>query len=147
MLTLYDIQYYPPLACINFNYCTLFSPVSASHVQVIEEHAEEFLSEMNAEAIAGTLRAQECISENVECKISRSCSRNDANSHLLEFLKIEADENQIQGIFQVASTATGYGNMIIFATKLLQKFTQGLYGCTVGTYLALPHSFTVTSLQ
>ena len=140
------MTYYPPLACNSFNYCTLFSPVSASHGQVIKEHAEQFLREMNAKAIAGTLLAQEYISEKVKCAISESRSPEHANSCLLEFLTKGADEKQIQGVFQVASAATGYGRMSEFATKL-QKLLQGLYGCTVGTYVALPHSFTVTSLQ
>ena len=124
------MTYYPPLTCISFNYCTLFSPVSASHVQVIEEHAEEFLSEMNAKAIAGPLCSRGHIPQAVKYNISESPSQEDANSCLLDFLKEQADERQIQGIFQVASAATKYGRMSIFATKLLLKFPQGLYGCT-----------------
>ena len=64
---------------------------------------------------------------------SKSPTADHANSCLFEFLQNQADEKQIQGVFRVASTAIGYGKMIKFATTLLQKFTQGLYGCTVGT--------------
>ena len=127
------MTYYPPLTCISFNYCTLFSPVSASHVQVIKEHVKEFFSEMDAKAIAGTLCVQDYIPPEIKCAISESRSPEHANSCLLEFLTKGADENQIQGVFQVASAATGYGRMSEFATKRLQELPQGLYGCTVGT--------------
>ena len=127
------MTYHPPLTCNSFNYCTLFSPVSVSHVQVIKEHVKEFLSEMDAKAIAGTLCVQDYIPPEIKCAISESRSPEHANSCLLEFLQHQADEKQIQGVFQVASAATGYGRMSEFATKLLQKFTQGMYGCTVGT--------------
>ena len=131
------MTYYPPLTCISFNYCTLFSPVSASHVQVIEEHAEEFLRNMNAKAIAEMLCAQDYIPEEVKYNISKRPSSEHANSCLFEFLMKGADENQIQGVFQVASATTGYGKMIKFATKLLQEFPQGLYRCVVGRLLHL----------
>ena len=127
------MTYYPPLTCISFNYCTLFPPVSASHVQVIEEHAEEFLSEMDVKEIAERLWVLKYIPEEVKCDISNSRSQNHANSCLLGFLKAQAGERQIQDVFQVASTATGYERMNEFAKKILRKLPQGLYGCTVGT--------------
>ena len=127
------MTYYPPLTCISFNYCTLFSPVSASHVQIIEEHAEEFLNKMDAKAIARMLYSQGHIPQAVKYNISESPSQGDANSCLLDFLKEQADERQIQGVFQVASAATKYGRMSKFAKKILRKLPQGLYGCRVGT--------------
>ena len=127
------MTYYPPLTCISFNYCTLFSPVSASHVQVIKEHAEEFLSEMDAKAIAGTLCVQDYIPEEVKYYISKSPCLEHANSCLFQFLTKGADDKQIQGVFRVASATTGFGRMSKFATKLLQKLPQGLYGCTIST--------------
>ena len=94
-------------------------------VQVIEEHIEEFLQEMNATAIAVQLRVQGLISESVKRDIDQSKCIEDANEHLLTFLLIEASEIQVQQTFKVASETMDYGRMSQFAASILQQLQPG----------------------
>ena len=100
---------------------------SATHVQVIEEHRQKFLKEMDAKAIAKVLCGQRLIPEPVKNSILQSMSTEDANVELLTFLKAQASENQMEAIFKFASEQTDYGRMSEFATYILQKLQQGLY--------------------
>ena len=101
--------------------------LSATHVQVIQENSKRFLVEMNAEAVAMTLFVLEVIPERVKYDIDHSKSREDANGHLLTFLKKDATEDQVLQIFKAASEKTGYGMMNEFATSILHKLQQGAH--------------------
>ena len=92
-------------------------------VQVITEHREEFLQEMNATAIA--LQVQDLIPESVKCDIDQSKCIEDANGHLLTFLLTEASEIQVQQTFKVASETMDYGRMSQFAASILQQLQPG----------------------
>ena len=59
---------------------TCLSCGAATPVQVVQDHAEEFLEKMNSKVLAPQLKALELIPEAVECK-------EEANPHLLNHLK------------------------------------------------------------
>ena len=101
--------------------------VSATHVQVIQENSKRFLVEMNAKAVAMTLFVLEVIPERVKYDIDHSKSREDANGHLLTFLKKDATEEQVLQVFKAASEKTGYGMMNEFAASILHKLQQGAH--------------------
>lgn len=94
---------------------------------------------MNSEAIAANLRVLELIPEGVEHRIKQSTSKEDANSHLLNFLKEEATGDQVQRILKFASEKPAYGRMSEFAVSILQKMQTGLHLCvlclTSGSFL------------
>ena len=94
-------------------------------MQMIGEHSQEFLQEMNAKAIALRLKVSELIPESVKYDIDHSKCGDDANAHLLTFLKEQATGDQLQGILQIASEKPDHGRMSKFATKLLQQLLQG----------------------
>ena len=96
---------------------------------MIKENAQEFLKEMNAKAIAMTLKVLDLIPERVEHQINHSVSKEDANAHLFTFLKEEATEEEVQGVFKVASENVEYGRMSSFAVNIQQKLQTGL--CTL----------------
>ena len=56
-------------------------------VQVVQDHAEEFLEKMNSKVLEPQLKALELIPESVECDICQSKSREEANVYLLNHLK------------------------------------------------------------
>ena len=103
--------------------------VSATHVQVIKKQAQKFLSEMNAQAIAETLCGLDLIPEEVQNSILRSMSAQNGNVGLLNFLKNQASEDQIEEIFKVASEQTDRGKMSKFAADILKELQQGQYRC------------------
>ena len=103
--------------------------VSATHVQVIKKQAKEFLSEMDAKAIARALHGLSLIPEPVKNSILQSMSTQDANAELLTFLKGQASEDQMKAIFKFASEQTDLGRMSEFAADVLQKLQQGLHIC------------------
>ena len=90
-------------------------------MQVVQDHAEEFLEKMNSKALAPQLKALELIPEAVECDILQSKSRKDANAHLLNHLKEDADEESVREVFRIASEKAGYGKMKAFAAGVLRK--------------------------
>ena len=90
-------------------------------MQVIQNHAEEFLKEMNCKALVVALRALELIPESVEYDILHSKSREEANAHLLEHLKEDADEGTVREVFRNASEKTGYKRMKTFAVFMLEQ--------------------------
>ena len=95
-------------------------------MQVINENSKRFLEEMNAKAIALILRVLDLIPERIEYHIQHSVSRGDANGHLLTYLKEDATEEQVQGVFKFASE-TVYGRMSEFASNILQTLQQGAH--------------------
>ena len=101
--------------------------VSATHVQVIQENSEGFLVEMNAKAVAMTLFVLNVIPQRVKYDIDHSKSREDANGHLLTFLKKDATEEQVLQIFKIASEVSGYGKMNEFAASILHRLQQGAH--------------------
>ena len=101
--------------------------VSATHVQVIQENSKRFLVEMNAKAVAMTLFVLEVIPERVKYDIDHSKSREDANGHLLTFLKKDATEEQVLQVFKAASGVSGYGMMNEFAASILHRLQQGAH--------------------
>ena len=98
-----------------------------THLRVIKDNSKRFLEEMNAKAIALTLYGQDLIPESVKHDIDHSKCREDANVHLLTHLKEDAAEEQVQGVFKVASEKAGYGRMNEFASNILQTLQQGAH--------------------
>ena len=102
---------------------------TATFAQVVLDHAEEFLKEMNSKVIANKLKALKLISETVEKDILQSKDTEEANVHLLQHLKQDADEKTVTEIFRIASETAGNGKMSAFAAGILQKLQRGLYWC------------------
>ena len=98
-----------------------FSCGAATPVQVVQSHAKEFLEKMNSKVLAPQLKALELIPESVECDILQSKSREEANAHLLNHLKEDADEESVREVFRIASEKTGYGKMKVFAAGVLKE--------------------------
>ena len=94
---------------------------SATLVQVIKNHAEEFLNKMDCKAIVVQLRALELIPESVESDILQSKSRMGANAHLLNYLMANVDGGTVREVFRIASEAVGYGMMKTFAAFMLRE--------------------------
>ena len=107
---------------------TCLSCGAATPVQVVQDHAEQFLEEMNSKVLAPQLKALGLIPAIVENNVLQSRSRKDANAHLLEHLKEDADMNSVMEIFRIASQKPGYGRMNTFAVAVLRKL-RGLYWC------------------
>ena len=90
-------------------------------MQVVQDHAEEFLDKMNCKVIALKLKTLKLILESVEYDILQSKSKEEANVHLLNHLKEEADEETIREVFRIASEEAGYGKMNKFAAGVLRE--------------------------
>ena len=90
-------------------------------MQVVQDHAEEFLEKMNSKVLAPQLKALELIPEAVECDIRQSRSKEEANAHLLSHLKEDADEETVREVFRIASEKAGYGKMKAFAASMLRE--------------------------
>ena len=106
------------------NYCSHYLCLpcgAATHVQVVQKHAKEFLEKMNSKAIASKLRVLELIPESVESRILQSESKEHANIHLLNHLKEDADDETVKEVFRIASKETGYGKMSAFAAGVLRE--------------------------
>ena len=93
-------------------------------MQVVQKHAEEFLEKMNCKVIAPNLKTLKLIPESVECDILQSKSKEEANAHLLNHLKEEADEDTVREVFRIASEKAGYGKMNKFAAGVLTHYTR-----------------------
>ena len=104
---------------------------TATFAQVVLDHAEEFLKEMNSKVIANKLKALKLISETVEKDILQSENEEEANVHLLQHLKQDADEKTVTEIFRIASKTAGNGKMSVFAAGVLRKLERGLYWCVL----------------
>ena len=100
---------------------TCLSCGAATPVQVVQDHAEEFLEKMNSKVLTPQLKTLELIPESVECDILQSKSRKEANAHLLNHLKEDADEESVREVFRIASEETGYGKMNTFAAGMLKE--------------------------
>ena len=100
---------------------TCLSCGAATPVQVVQDHAEEFLEKMNSKVLAPQLKALGLIPESVECDILQSRSREEANTHLLQHLEEDADEESVREVFRIASEKAGYGKMKAFAAGMLRK--------------------------
>ena len=81
---------------------------------------------MNTEAIATDLKARKLIPQDVQCDISQSQTRKDANGALLAFLEDRADTKQVLNILKIAAEVQSEGRMNAFAKKLLQEIQQSL---------------------
>ena len=90
-------------------------------MQVVQNHAEEFLTEMNCKVLATQLKALGLIPECVEYDIVNSKSKKDANAHLLNHLREDADEGTVKEVFRIASEEAGYGRMNAFAASVLRE--------------------------
>ena len=108
------------------SHCWHVSLISGTYAQVIDEQSQRFLQEMNSQAIAPKLRALGLIPESVKNDIKESTCKEDANECLLTYLKEDATEKQVCGIFKVTSEKTEYGRMSEFAADMRQKLPQGL---------------------
>ena len=102
---------------------------AATFVQVVQAHAEEFLQEMNSEVLAHQLRTLGLIPQSVETRVLRSTNTKDANAHLLNHLKSDADIEVVREVFRIASQEKEYRNMSAFADRMLTTLQQGLYWC------------------
>ena len=71
---------------------------------------------MNAPAVVQSLALKNLIPGRVEHAIKRLGKR-DANGHLLQYMKDDADEKTIQKILEEASTHPNEGKMNKFAAK------------------------------
>lgn len=85
------------------------------------ENARAFLKNMNAEGIVATLEGLECIAVSVATNIRRSKDRAEANNHLLQYMKDDADEKTVKEIFQEAADQTEFKNMQSFAANMLTQ--------------------------
>ena len=102
---------------------------AATFVQVIQDHTEEFLQEMNAKEIAPKLKELEVIPESVKFDILQSKTKESANVCLLQHLKENAAEEAVMEVFRIASEEKCYGKMNKFAAGVLKKLRQGLVLC------------------
>ena len=115
------------------NYCThhlRLSCGSATLVQVIQDHAEEFLDKMNSKEIESKLMAMKLIPEGTANSIKLSKDKEEANTLLLTHLKEDADESEIKETFRIASEKPGFGKMNSFADFMRRKM-QGGWFCRV----------------
>ena len=85
------------------------------------EDARAFQDNMNAQGLVDTLQSVKCIAERVATKIRRSEDRKEANNHLLQYMKNDADEKTVKAIFQEASEQTDFPNMQIYAADMLTR--------------------------
>ena len=100
---------------------------TATLVQVIQDHAKDFLDKMNCEEIISELETLALIPESVGNRIHHSKTRTDANNCLFKYLKDNADEKTVSEVFRIASEKAGYRRMNDFAAFMLRKLQQGLY--------------------
>ena len=94
-------------------------------MQVLQNNAEEFLTEMNCKEIASKLKTFKLIPESIECSILQSRTKEQANTHLLNHLKEDADGVTARKIFKIASEEAGYGRMNTFAVFMLRHLQPG----------------------
>ena len=90
-------------------------------MQVVQAHAEEFLQKMDSTVLVHHLGASGLIPPTVVTEILRSTNTKDANAHLLNHLKEDADEESVREVFRIASKKSGYGKMKVFASGVLRK--------------------------
>ena len=121
--------YTPVTTSCNPSVCS--PPGSATLVQVIQIHAQEFLEKMNSEVIATQLETLALIPERVKNDILHSKRREDGNAHLFRHLKEDANERTAVEIFRVASEESGYGKMNDFAAFMLNELQGGWYNCMI----------------
>ena len=117
------------VAALTNAHITCLSCGAATPVQVVQDHAEQFLVEMNSAVLAPRLKALGLIPAIVENNVLQSKSREDANAHLLQHLNEDADMESAMEIFRIASQEPGYGRMNTFADGVLRKLQRGLYWC------------------
>ena len=108
---------------------TCLSCGASTFVQVIQDHTEVFLQEMNAKVIAPKLQELGVIPESVEFGILHSKTKELANVRLLHHLKEDAAEEAVMEVFRIASEEKCYGRMNKFAAGVLKKLRQGLVLC------------------
>ena len=126
----------PYIAAQPTAHITCLSCVAATVAQIIQDHAEKFLEEMNSAVLAPQLKVLGLIPETVESKVLQSKNKKDASAHLLNHLKADADEESVMEVFRIASKEEGYGRMKAFAAGMLRQLQQGLY-CCAGTQMLL----------
>ena len=85
------------------------------------ENAKAFQENMNAAGIVDSLELTGCIAARVATYIRRSKDRKEANNHLLQYMKNDADEQTVKDIFQEASEQTEFKNMQIYAANMLTR--------------------------
>ena len=67
------------------------------------DHTKEFVGKMNYKVLAPQLKGLELIPEAVVCDILQSKSKEEANAHLLNHLKEDADEEAVREVFRIAN--------------------------------------------
>ena len=93
---------------------------------MLDEQSRTFLQEMNSTIIAAKLRGLGLIPERVMNDIQHSRSKEEANQCLLTFLKDDASEEQVHGVFKSASEDRSCGRMCEFASNTLHQLERGL---------------------
>ena len=101
----------------------------ATFAQVLQDHAKEFLDQMNSKEIAPQLKTLKLIPDVVESDIFQAKTKELANARLFNHLKEDADEKAVREVFRFASEKDGYGKMNTFAAGVLRKLQQGVYWC------------------
>ena len=91
---------------------------------VLRTERKDFLSKVNAKAIAEEAEAELIIPESVKSKIMDSKSRSDQNqilfTHVLEEVRLE----RVKKLCNIMVEAKGYDRMNAFGTRLLNKLEK-----------------------
>ena len=85
------------------------------------ENAKAFQENMNAAGIVDGLELTGCIAARVATDIRQSKDRKEANNHLLQYMKNDANGQTMKDIFQEASEQTDFKNMQIYAADMLTR--------------------------
>ena len=108
-------------------------------MQVIQDHAEDFLDKMNCKEIASKLKAMKLIPESTANSIQLSKDKEEANTHLLTHLKENADKREVMEIFRIASEKSGCGKMNKFAVVMLRELQGGWFDVFIAHMLLLAY--------
>ena len=118
------------VAALTDAHITCLSCGAVTPMQLIQDHNEEFLEEMNCTVLVPYLKALGLIPAIIENNVLQSKNRKEANAHLLQHLKEDADEESVMEVFRIAaSQERAYGRMTTFADDVLRKLQRGLYWC------------------
>ena len=97
--------------------CTPLLHFSAA--QILEKHQERFISDMDAEEMAGTLKQKGVIPPEVAADIANARSPMKANEVLYDNLQSQASEDDLKRLFQLCSERQGYSKMSTFGKHML----------------------------
>ena len=87
----------------------------------MEEVRSEFVSNVDAKAIAQAARHAKIISESVESDIIGAKAKNDANCSLFQHLHSQATLEDLTKLCRIMKATTGCSKMISFGAKLQSR--------------------------